>query len=1069
MEKKCFKGFLAFLLLAVVLSFSNVLYAQQKTIQGKITDAGNTPLPGVSVSVKGTTVGTVTDVDGIYELIVPADAANLLYSYIGMKTQDIVIGTQTTINVVLQEDLVGLDEVVVIGYGTRIKEEITGSVSTVSADQLQTSAATSVMNRIQGQVSGVTVTNSNRPGGDATVRIRGIGTINDSNPLYVIDGVPVGPGNNINPDDVESISILKDASSSAIYGTRGANGVILITTKKGQLNQSPTVNFSFKGGVKKAANQYDMLNTTEYADALWLMYKNQGTSPAHLQFGSGSSPVIPDYIVPTAGKEGSADVNPALYDFKTYGIAKANKTGTNWYDEIYQNGITQQYDLSVAGGGKNGTYSFSGGYLDEEGILIHTDFKRYNFRMNSEAKVNDWLKVGETVQAIFIDENGNLGNNGEGTPISQAYRAQPIIPVYDIEGNFAGSRAKEMGNASNPVADLYRARNNNGKWARVIGSAYGEIFFMKNLSFKSLLGYNWGQWNYKGYVIPNYEHSEPNTVNGYNQDSNYSLLWNWTNTVNYNQVFNDIHKLNVVLGTEAIESNYQSLNASRRVYFSEDPKYMQLNSGEENKDNSGNQEQWSLFSMFGRVNYDLMGKYYLEASVRRDGSSRFSEANRFGTFPAASIGWAMTEEDFMDGTSNWLDMLKLRLGYGILGNDRIGNYNSYTTFASNKYTAAYALTGSNTSAVTGFQPASLGNEDVTWETTKTIDFGIDGLLFDRTLNFALDIWQRNTSDMLVQEPIPQVMGNAAAPFVNIGEMKNTGFDLELGYNNTAFDGQLKYNVAATFSHYKNEITSLYGDPNKIQDAANERQMLYSRYAVGTAFPEFWGYVVEGIFQTDAEAAAHPEIAEGYNQAGHFKYKDVNGRDADGKLTGKPDGELNVDDRTWIGSPHPDFTGGLNIDLAWGAFDLNMFFYGSYGNDMINYVTRWIDYGMFNGGLSKKALYESWGSQYLASNSDASLPMFDYDSRSQEPSTAFVQDASYLRMKNLQFGYTLPKSLLNKAQIKNLYVYLQVSNLFTITKYEGLDPEVNASGTYMGMDMGAWPTSRQVMFGVQLGL
>jgi len=323
--------------------------------------------------------------------------------------------------------------------------------------------------------------------------------------------------------------------------------------------------------------------------------------------------------------------------------------------------------------------------------------------------------------------------------------------------------------------------------------------------------------------------------------------------------------------------------------------------------------------------------------------------------------------------------------------------------------------------------------------------------------------------MLVQEPIPQVMGNAAAPFVNIGEMKNTGFDLELGYNNTAFDGQLKYNVAATFSHYKNEITSLYGDPNKIQDAANERQMLYSRYAVGTAFPEFWGYVVEGIFQTDAEAAAQPEIAEGYNQAGHFKYKDVNGRDADGKLTGKPDGELNVDDRTWIGSPHPDFTGGLNIDLAWGAFDLNMFFYGSYGNDMINYVTRWIDYGMFNGGLSKKALYESWGSQYLASNSDASLPMFDYDSRSQEPSTAFVQDASYLRMKNLQFGYTLPKSLLNKAQIKNLYVYLQVSNLFTITKYEGLDPEVNASGTYMGMDMGAWPTSRQVMFGVQLGL
>jgi len=1070
MEKKCFKGFLAFLLLAVAMSFSNGLYAQQKTIQGKITDVGKNPLPGVSIVVSGTTIGTVTDVDGGYSLSVPAESKSLIYSYIGMLTQEVAIEEKSTIDIVLKEDVVGLDEVVVVGYGTRIKEEITGSVSTVSADQLQQSAATSVMNRIQGQVSGVTVTSSNRPGGDATVRIRGIGTINDSDPLYVIDGVPVGPGNNINPDDIESISILKDASSSAIYGTRGANGVILITTKRGQLNQAPTINFSFKAGVKKASNQYDMLNTSEYADALWLMYKNQGVAPAHLQFGSGNSPVIPDYIVPTAGKEGSSDVNPALYDYKTYGIAKANKMGTDWYNEIYQNGVTQQYDLSVAGGGKGGTYSFSGGYLDEQGILIYTDFKRYNFRMNSDAKINDWFKVGETVQAIFIDENGNLDNNGEGTPISEAYRAQPIIPVYDIAGNFAGSRAKEMGNAENPVAQLYRARNNNGKWARVIGSAYAELFLMKNLSVKSLLGYNWGQWNAKSYIIPNFEMSEPNTVNGYNQDSNYSLLWNWTNTVNYNAIFNDIHKLNIVLGTEAIESNYQSLNASRRVYFSEDPKYMQLDSGEENKDNSGNQDQWSLFSQFGRVNYDLMGKYYLEASVRRDGSSRFSSANRYGVFPAASVGWAMTEEDFMASTTNWLDMLKLRLGYGVLGNDRIGNYNSYTTFASNKYTAAYDFNGTNTSAVTGFQPSSLGNEDVTWETTKTLDFGIDGLLFDRSLNFALDIWQRNTSNMLVQEPIPEVLGLATAPYVNIGEMKNTGFDLELGYNNTAFDGQLKYKVAATFSHYKNEITNLYGDPNKIQDAANERQMLYSRYAVGTAFPEFWGYVVDGIFQTDAEAAAYmPFGTTDYNQKGHFKYKDVNGRDADGLLTGKPDGKLDSDDRTWIGSPHPDFTGGLNIDLAWGAFDLNMFFYGSYGNEMINYVTRWIDYGMFNGGLSKKALYESFGSPYLGSNADATLPMLDYDINSQEPSSAFVQDASYLRMKNLQLGYTLPKALLNKAQIKNLYIYVQASNLFTITKYEGLDPEVNASGTYMGMDMGAWPTPRQIMFGVQLGL
>ncbi len=1070
MEKKCFRGFIAFLLLAVGMAFSAGLYAQQKTITGKITDAGNNPLPGVSVVVKGTTLGTVSDVDGNYNLPIPADAKLLMYSYIGMTTQEIAVGDQSVINVVLQEDVVGLDEVVVVGYGTRIKEEITGSVSTVSADQLQTSNSVSLMNRVQGQVSGVTVTNANRPGGDATIRIRGIGTINDANPLYVIDGVPVGPGNNINPDDVESISILKDASSSAIYGTRGANGVVLITTKRGQLNQAPTINFSFKVGVNKATNQYDMLNTKEYAEAVWLSYKNNGVSPNHLQYGNGATPVIPDYILPAGAMEGDPGTSAALYDYYTNGIAKANKIGTNWYDEIYQNGVVQNYDLSVTGGGKNGTYSFSGGYLDEEGILIHTKFKRYNFRMNSDAKFNDWFKAGESLQAIFIDEYGNLGNNGEGTPISQAYRAQPIIPVYDIAGNFAGSRAKEMGNAENPVSVLYRARNDNGKWARVLGSVYGEIYFMKNFTLKSMLGYNWGQWNAKDYIIPNYEMSEPNKINGLNANSNYDLLWSWTNTLNYNTTFKDIHKINVVIGTEAIEDNYQSLNASRRVYFSEDPKYMQLDSGEENKDNSGSQSQWSLFSQFARVNYDLMGRYYLEASVRRDGSSRFSEENRYGVFPAVSAGWLMTEENFMAASKNWLDMLKLRFGYGVLGNDRIGNYNSYTTFASNKYTAAYDFNGTNTTAVTGFQPSALGNTDVTWETTKTLDLGIEGVLFNRTLDFTIDIWNRTTSDMLVQDPIPEVMGLATAPYVNIGEMKNKGFDIEIGYNNVAFDGELKYRVAATGSHYKNEVVSLYSDPKRIGNAANERQMLYSRYAVGHAFPEFWGYVVDGIFQTQAEADAHPKfLTTNYNAPGHFKYKDVNGRDSEGNLTGKPDGKLTVDDRTWIGSPHPDFTGGLTIDLAWKGFDLNMFFYTSIGNDMINYVTRWIDYGMFNGGLSRKALYESWGSPYLSNNADATLPKLDQNSNSQEPSTAFVQDASYLRMKNLQLGYTLPKSIVNKAQIKNLYLYLQVSNLFTITKYEGLDPEVNASGTYMGMDMGAWPTPRQVTFGVQLGL
>jgi TonB-dependent starch-binding outer membrane protein SusC len=699
MEKLKFKRcnqIAAFLLTAIFMAFSLGSYAQQRTLNGTVTDQTGATIPGVTVVVKGTTTGTVTNLDGIFTLQVPADAAVLQFSYVGMLSQEIQIGAQSTINVSLQPDVIGVGEVVVVGYGTRMKEELTGAVSTVSAEQLQVSSAPSVVSRMQGQVSGVTITQANTPGGDAIIRIRGIGTINNSNPLFVIDGVPAGPGNNLNANDIESISVLKDASSAAIYGTRGANGVVIITTKRGADGQQPTINFSVKSGVTRATNQYDMLNTKEYADAVWLSLKNRNAAFTHPQYGSGATPVIPDYILPGGTMEGAASVNPALYHFPDYQIFKANKEGTDWYKEIYRNGMIQEYDLSVAGGGRNGNYAFSGSYLDEDGFLDHTNFKRYTFRMNADARFNDWFKAGESLQVVYIDQHGNLGDNSEGTVISQAYRTQPIIPVYDIQGNFAGSKAPGMGNSANPVAMLYRDRNNNGKWVRILGNAYAEITPFKDLSFRTMLGYNWGQWNYKGHIIPNFEHSEPNRINGLNVDSNFSLQWNWVNTLNYNTTIMEGHKLNIVLGTEAVDNYWRSLNASRRQYFSEDPNYMQLNSGEANRDNNGTASEWALFSQFGRVNYDLYGKYFLEATVRRDGSSRFASAVRYGVFPAFSAAWAVSQENFMAGTSNWLDLLKIRLGYGQSGNDQMGNYNSYTTFRGDAYRSSYALTGSNT-------------------------------------------------------------------------------------------------------------------------------------------------------------------------------------------------------------------------------------------------------------------------------------------------------------------------------------------------------------------------------------
>jgi TonB-linked SusC/RagA family outer membrane protein len=1070
MEKLKLKrqGFTAFVLMAIFMVFSLGSFAQQKTLKGKVTDESGVTIPGASVVVKGTTVGTVTNADGVYQLNAPANAEVLMISYIGMKTQEVQIGSQTTINVELQSDVVNVNEVVVVGYGTRMREELTGAISSVGSEKMAISTAPSVMSRVQGQVSGVTVTTSNLPGGEATIRIRGIGTINNSNPLYIIDGVPTDPGNNLSSGDIESISILKDASSAAIYGTRGANGVVIITTKRGKEAQQPTFTLNVRSGMSKATNQYDMLNTKEYAEALWLNFKNRGAAPTHAQYGTGTTPVLPDYILPAGAKEGAAAANPALYKYPDYQIYKANKTGTDWYKEIYQNAMVQEVDLSASGGGKNATYALSGNYLNEEGILKYNLFKRYTFRMNSDAKFNSWFKVGESIQLVLIDQRGDRSNDGEGSAVSMAYRMQPIIPVYDIQGNFAGTRAPEMGNAGNPVAQLYRARNNKGYWTRVLGSVYAEVTFMKGLTGKTLLGYNWGQWNGKSYVLPTYEASEPNKVNGVNVDSSYSLTWNWTNTLNYNATFADIHKINVVLGTEAISSYYADLGGSRRQYFSEDPNYMQLNSGEINKENYGGASEWSLFSQFGRLNYDLKGKYYLEGTVRRDGSSRFAADKRFGIFPAVSAGWLISEENFMAGTSNWLNMLKLRVGWGQSGNDRIGEYNMYSTFASNNYTAAYALDGSNTSATVGFQPSTLGNANVGWESTTTLNVGLEGTLLKNSLTFSVDAWQRMTSGMLYREPIPEVMGLATAPFVNVGEMKNTGFDIELGYHNTAMNGKFRYNITATASHYLNEITKLSGDPNRKIDAGSERQMTYTRYAKGTEFPEFFGYKVLGIFQTATEAAAWaPYGTTTYNAPGHFKFEDNNGV-VNGKLTGKPDGKITPDDRTFIGSPHPDLTGGLNIDLAYGSFDMNLFFYGSYGNKLVNYVTRWIDYGMFNGGLSKKALYETWGSPYI-DKTKAKLPMFDYSDVSQQPSTAFIEDASFLRLKSLRLGYTLPTSILNKAQIKNVKVYAQVTNLFTITKYSGLDPEYNTQGSAMGLDRGAWPTPRQIMFGINLGL
>ena len=1029
----------------------------QKSISGKVTDESGASVPGVSVVVKGTTTGTITDIDGKFNLSVPATAKSLAFSFIGMVSVEIPIGQGNVIDAVMKTETVGVEEVVVVGYGTRKKEELTGSVSTLSSKDLKVSTSSTAIGRMQGQVAGVTVTNSNTPGGDAFIRVRGMGTINDSRPLYVIDGVPGDPGSSLNPDDIESISILKDASSSAIYGTRGANGVILITTKRGKAGDKPTITFSTRVGISNAINQYDMLNAQQYAQSVWLRADNQGVTRPSALYGTATTPVLPDYLTPVGAKEGATGTDPSTYSSSNV-ITKANKLGTNWYNEIYQTGKTQEYDFSITGGSQKATYAFSAGYADQQGILIHTGFKRFTFRSNTDAKVADWLKIGQSLSVTRTVKQGDMGNDGEASPISQAYRIQPIIPVYDIMGKFAGTKSgPNFGNAENPVAQLTRNANNYDKYSRAIGNFYGEATIIKGLYFKSLFGFDFGTTDQKYVTYANPEMAEARTNDALAINHNYNLQWNWVNTLSYDKTFGS-HSISAVIGTEAISSVYTEENAGRAVFFNTSFDYIQLNSGEANQTNSGYASEWSLFSQFGRVNYAMNGKYLFEGVLRRDGSSRFSKANRYGVFPAVSAGWVISQESFMANTSNAINFLKLKGGWGNSGNDRIGDYNSFTTFGVNKIQSSYPLDGTTSGLTTGFQPSQYGNENVTWEKTSTLDIGLDTRFLKNALTFNIDVWQRKTTDMLYQVQKPQVSGVANQPYVNIGDMKNTGFDIELGYSNKALDGEFTYNINATLSHYVNEVTKLSNNANEFLTTASERQEDYSRAQVGHSFPEFYGYVVEGIFQTQAEADAWPANGS-YNKPGHFKFKDVNG-----------DKKIDASDRTFIGSPHPKLTGGLNINLSFHGFDMNMVFYGTYGNKMINYVKRWIDYGQFDGGLSHDALFKSWGSPYLSSNADATLPMYDINSVSQHNSSAFVEDASFLRMKNLQVGYNLPKSFISKLKIENVNIYCQATNLFTITKYSGLDPEYYSSDPKtLGLDRGATPTSRQLMFGLRLKL
>ncbi len=1056
--------------LFVVLQMIVFNAAAQKQITGHVKE-NNLPVIGATVEVKGTNVATTTGLNGDFQINLPAGKSILTVSYVGMETQTINVGDKNQIDVALIPANTSLNEVIVTGYSSQARKDISGSVSVVDVADLKSIPSANASSLLQGRVSGVTVIQDNRPGTESSVKIRGFSSFGNNAPLYIIDGVPVGGIAGLNPNDIESMQVLKDAAAASIYGARASNGVIIVTTKKGKSGVAK-VTYNMYYGQQSPGKGFDLLNSQGMADVTWLALRNSGQlgpngNPAHPQYGTGTTPRLPDYILPGGRMEGDPAVNPALYNLNldniggSYLIARANKLGTNWYDEITDNAPIKNHNITLSGGSDKGRYLMSFDYFDQTSMIVHSFFKRYTLRVNTEFNVKKNIRIGQNLQIRVNEDNtvGNNGNNGEGTELGMAYRNQPIIPVYDIMGNFAGSRAPGLGNAVNPLAQRLRRKDNLNQTVNNFGNVYAEIDFLKHFTARTSFG---GQLNYNNnYAFNNktYENSENVTGNNFTENFSRFREWTWTNLVTYKNTFAQVHDINVLLGTEAVEGWGRSISATRVNYFVEDLSFRALSSGAA----AGQLASGSPFtptalnSYFGKVDYSYDNRFLVSATMRRDGSSRFGPQNRWGMFPAISVGWRMTEESFMDNIS-WINDLKIRGSYGKMGNERILPGNAFDLYLGAPGSSNYDINGTSNSTAQGFQQSFVGNPAGRWETNITQNYGFDAVLFGGKTEIVFDYYRKETKDLLFRLPNVATAGAGAASnpaFTNVASMQNKGIDLLITQRGNVGSGKngVKFDASLAFTSYNNKITGM-AEGLDFYDTRGSRIGNWIRNQVGNEMSSFFGYQVLGLFSDAADVAASP--AQDAKAPGRFKYQDINN-----------DGIITPADRIILGSPNPDFTYGINLNASYKNFDISSFFYGSQGNEVMNYVKWWTDfYPSFQGAKSTALLNDSWTS----SKKDATVPIAENASNFSNNgivNSYYLEDASYFRLRNLSIGYTLPSSFLNKVKIDRMRIYIQGTNLFTITKYTGLDPEIIGADDSYGVDEGLLRAVRQIIFGVNV--
>lgn len=1047
---ECFLYRIALFLLlleSVLISPSWAGVLQVGNVSGVVTSSTDgEPLIGVSVQVKGSGKGTVTDLDGKF-VVEASKGQTLVFSYIGYVSQDVKV-TSSVINVELKENAELLDEVVVIGYGTMKRSDLTGSVVSVTGDELKKSVVTSLDQALQGRAAGVQVTqNSGAPGGGISVSIRGINSLNGNEPLYVIDGVAISgnaSGNSsvlssINPSDIVSMEILKDASATAIYGSRASNGVVIITTRQGESGK-PKISYEGYYGLQQLPNELDVLNLREYAE-----YQNLRAS-----------------VIGFGEREEFAD--PSLLG-----------EGTNWQREIFRTAPMHNHQVNISGGNESVKYSISGGYLSQDGIGIGSNFERFSARVNMDNKITKWLSTGLRASVARTQQNNTIDNGGI---ISTAISQLPEVPARNPDGSWGVQQENMYGTYfSNPLAEALM-RENYDKGTQMYIDFFTDINIYKGLVFRAEYAGNYYYSNNYQFT-PSYDYGHFVQQSSGSRSASNGANWTLKTYFTYNGTFNK-HNVSAMLGHEAQENSWENLSGSRTDFFLNS--VHELNSGDAlTAKNGSSRGSSAIESYYGRLNYGFDDRYLVTFTLRADGSSNFGPANRWGVFPSAALAWKIKNEKFLQNVS-FINNLKLRLGWGIVGNQAAGSY-------------AYGVTMASAASIwgTGFYAGNYSNEKLKWEETKAYNVGLDLGLFDNRVELIVDAYYKNTDNLLMQASLPAyVNGIISSPWVNAGAMTNKGAEFTL--NTVNIDTRdFMWRSGLTISFNKNEITKLYTETAGISGVLNTSTYTYS--IVGEPVGQYYGYKVKGMFKDESDfyekdasgnfilnekgnripvaLPAGKSISENEIWVGDYIFEDLN-----------EDGVIDEKDRTFLGNPEPKFSYGFNNTFTYKGFDLNIFINGVYGNKLVNMLREEFTNPMRNSGMLKEATNiarvelidpnqpnEIWN-VHVANAATAQVQRITTSDSNDNNrmSDRFIEDGSYLRIKNISLGYTFPKKWISKLNIDNLRIYMNIQNAFTFTKYKGYDPEVGAYNYNVllrGLDNARYPSQRIYTFGLNL--